>query len=85
MEIVILLGEDGGVELVARTSKYILVFVFDYLSTQLYSYLYLALLLLLIHTCCFDPKELLKHLNSYQRGILRRSFRVFHREFDFTL
>jgi len=44
-------GEGGNVEQVARTSKYILVFVFAYLSTLLYSCLYLALIFLLIFIC----------------------------------
>ena len=45
----IFLDKGRDVELGARTLKYILVFVFDYLSTLLL--LYLALLLLLIHIC----------------------------------
>ena len=46
----ILLCECGDVELGARTSKHILVFVFDLLSLTLSLILYLASFILLIHT-----------------------------------
>jgi len=39
----------------------------------------------IVHTLALiHPRELLKHLNSYKRGILRRSFRALHLEFSFT-
>ena len=82
MEIVkILLSEGGDVVLVARTSKLILVFPFA-ISQLNYTCLYIALLLLPIHTCfilclhLFYPRELLKNHNSYKRGILMRSSRA---------
>ena len=62
-------GEGGDVELGARISKYIIVFVFGYLS-KLYSLYILhcyyfssihAWYCSYVHTC-IDPRELLKHL-----------------------
>ena len=88
----IFLGEGRDVELGARTSKtYPCVCV--WISPKLYS-LYIfnyyyhssihAWYCSYVHTC-IDPRELLKRLNSYKRGILRRSSRALHREFNFTL
>ena len=67
--VVILLCEDGDVELGARTSKHILVFVFDPLSLTLsfilclalihivHSYLY-AWYCLFVCLTCVEPREL---------------------------
>ena len=66
-------SEGGDVKLGARTSKHIFVFVFGYLS-QLYfviipciviiAYSY-VLDIFYVFTLCVNPRELLKHLNSY--------------------
>jgi len=79
-------GEGEDVELGARTSKHILVFAFGYFSLNSTLFIsYIAIIVHLFMLGCIDPRELLKHLNSYKRGILRRSSKALHREFDFTL
>ena len=85
-------GEGRDVGLGARISKHIPMFAFSYLS-KLYSlYILHCYYCLFIHiwycSCvhtCIDPRELLKYLNFYKRGILRRSSRALHWEFNFTL
>jgi len=60
----ILLGEGGDVELDAQTLKYILVFVFGYLSPLYSCYILHCSYCLYIYTwyrahTCFNPRELL--------------------------
>ena len=90
-------GEGMDVEKVAWISKQILLIgneKFFYLcqlnSTFVYIlYFYYCSFIHPWYWSCaytwFDPRKLLKHLNSYKREILRRSFGTLHREFGFTL